>query len=81
MNWGVSTDFPASLVVFTEEILHGKLHFLCCVTHGIMGNNTEMKENLAKALVQKRQKHLDKIQARTKLSFYVPKSKSDFFIF
>ena len=46
-----------------------------------MGNNTEMKENLAKALVQKRQKHLDKIQARTKLSFYVPKSKSDFFIF
>ena len=23
-------QFPADLVTFTEEILYGKLHFLCC---------------------------------------------------
>ena len=25
-------QFSADLVTFTEEILNGKLHFLCCVT-------------------------------------------------
>ena len=25
-------QFPANLVTFTEEILHGKLHFLCSVS-------------------------------------------------
>ena len=27
-----SIKFPADLVTFTEEILNGKLHFLCSVT-------------------------------------------------
>ena len=27
----LNPKFPADLVTFTEEILHGKLHFLCCV--------------------------------------------------
>ena len=26
---GTNTQFPADLVKFTEEILNGKLHFLC----------------------------------------------------
>ena len=27
----LNLQFPANLVTFTEEILHGKLHFLCSV--------------------------------------------------
>ena len=27
-----NSQFPADLVTFTEEILHGKLHFLCSVS-------------------------------------------------
>ena len=26
-------QFPADLVIFTEEILNGKLHFLCSVNY------------------------------------------------
>ena len=28
--------FPVDLVTFTEEILHGKLHFLCSVSSDIL---------------------------------------------
>ena len=36
-----SPQFPADLVTFTEDILNGKLHFLCSVW--INGNNTFRK--------------------------------------
>ena len=28
-----NTQFPVDLVTFTEEILNGKLHFLCSARH------------------------------------------------
>ena len=30
---GPNPQFPANLVTFTEEILNGKLHFLCSESH------------------------------------------------
>ena len=29
-----NSQFPADLVIFTEEILNGKLHFMCSVKNG-----------------------------------------------
>ena len=29
INWDQIRKFPADLFIFTEEILNGKLHFLC----------------------------------------------------
>ena len=56
-------QFPTEFVTFTEEILHGKLHFLCNVEE----NLTSMKLSLEPYLViigrpkiGKREKHLEK---------------------
>ena len=35
------TKFPADLVTFTEEILNGKLHFLCSETTKALQNGTK----------------------------------------
>ena len=36
-----SFQFPANLVTFTEEILNGKLHFLCSVMQGLQLSEIE----------------------------------------
>ena len=35
-------QFPADLVTFTEEILNGKLHFLCSVRLEMMGQTSDL---------------------------------------
>ena len=36
MKFSIKNKFSADLVTFTEEILNGKLHFLCSVALGIL---------------------------------------------
>ena len=35
----IHIEFPADLVAFTEEILYGKLHFLCSENHPYFGKS------------------------------------------
>ena len=35
-------QFPAGFVIFTEEILNGKLHFLCCETNSRISRDSEI---------------------------------------
>ena len=46
-------QFPADLVTFTEEILNGKLHFLCSVTRLLNGwiSDSPLKDISFKAVM------------------------------
>ena len=41
-----NSQFPMDLVTFTDEILNGKLHFLCCAWNGSFSNQSENFYNI-----------------------------------
>ena len=44
-------QFPADLVTFTEDILNGKLHFLCSVRLSLFSNQTTAITSLLSLLM------------------------------
>ena len=49
----LNPQFPADLVTFTEDILNGKLYFLCSVIYAVQNNvTTKCKQALHMCLLR-----------------------------